>query len=84
MRKDDRDPRTDPFAPENLPKGMKLKQPMRLSQADRNYVADVVKALKSVEDLEIDVLKLDVSEDVEQNSMMSLLLEIKPKGGDAV
>ena len=39
----------DPMAPENLPKGMKLPKQKRISQADRNYVSEIVGKLKEIE-----------------------------------
>ena len=80
MRDDEK--RYDPMAPENLPKGMKLPQQGRVSQVDRNYVSDIVNKIKEIDDLDIEVLRLDTSEDSEQNPLVTLVLEVKPKGGD--
>lgn len=79
------DPRRDPMAPENLPKGMKIEAPAekkRLSQIDENYSGAVLKALASIEGLEVEVMKMDVVEEKGEDPMMTLVMEVRRKGDE--
>lgn len=82
------DPRRDPMAPENLPKGMKIEAPAekkkkkKLSQIDENYSGAVLKALASIEGLEVEVMKMDVVEEKGEDPMMTLVMEVRRKGDE--
>ena len=76
-----------PFDPADLPKGMELpagtyeegEARERVSLADTNYAGMILNALKTVEGLEIRILKTEITEDMHMNPVMSLVLEVVAK-----
>jgi len=77
-----KDPRRDPMAPENLPKGMVIKPPevKSLSQDERNYSGEILKALKSISGIEVEVVKLEVIEEKGEDPLVTVIMEVRKKG----
>lgn len=84
MRNEDSKRKYDPMAPENLPKGMRLTSVKATSQLDQNYVAEIVKKLKEISSFDVEVLRIETAEGVDQNLTLSLILEVSSKGEDGV
>lgn len=79
------DPRCDPMAPENLPKGMKVDTVMQeptLSHSQQNYSGEILKALASIDGLEIDVVKMEVLEEKLMDPIVTLVMEVRRKGDE--
>lgn len=72
---------TDPYAPENLPKGMvpPSSDSRRVSLAEMNYTGKILDALKNVPEIDVKVHRLEVLEDEEVGSVVTLVLEVSRK-----
>ena len=72
---------SNPMAPENLPKGMKMKHPcmdyQELSQVDKNYSGMILGALQSIEEFKVNVLRMEVIEEKDMRPTITLIVEVE-------
>jgi len=82
-RQYDTPPEHDPWAPDNLPKGMKVPTPesKSVSLSDENYSKKIIDAIKNIDGLDIEVRRLEVAEGEDTGSMVSLVLTVR-RGND--